>query len=129
MLKKYHWLLLACTYTIVVFVISLIKINTSAEIKISHFDKLVHVGIYLLYTLVWFMCFINYSVTQNYIKVVVKAAILALVTGVLIEVLQELNPNARSGDVKDVLANGVGVVIAVLLVLKFKNYHALNSVK
>ncbi|MGB0896043.1 MAG: VanZ family protein [Flavobacteriaceae bacterium] len=108
---------------------SLVKIKAPVKVSISYLDKLVHIGIYALYTLVWFMCFVTYDVKHRVGKALVKASVLALFTGVLIEILQELNPNARSGDVKDVLANAVGILIAVLFVQKIKKYRALNSVK
>jgi VanZ family protein len=128
-LKKYSWFLLAIAYTIFVFVISLIKINKPVEVKISHFDKLVHVGIYFVFTIVWFMAIVKNDIKRFFFKAIVKASILAFVTGVLIELLQDLNPNARSGDVKDVIANSIGILFAVLFVSQIKKYHTLNSTK
>ena len=116
-------------YTIFVFVASLIKINKHVGIKISHFDKLVHIGIYFIFTILWFMYFINRKYKQPLKVSVLKAIGLAFVVGVIIEFLQELNPNARSGDVKDVIANTIGILIAVLFVRQIKKYHTLNSTK
>lgn len=129
MLKQRCWFLLAIAYTVFVFVISLIKINKPLEVKISHFDKLVHVGIYFIFTLVWFMFFVKNDIKQFFFKAIVKTSVFAFVTGILIEFLQDCNPNARSGDVKDVIANSVGIFIAVLFVSQIKKYHALNSAK
>lgn len=129
MLKKHRWFLLAIAYTIFVFVISLIKINKPVEVKISHFDKLVHVGIYFVFTIVWFMAIIKNDIKRLFYKGIVKASILAFAAGVLIELLQDLNPNARSGDVKDVLANSIGILFAALFVSRIKKYHTLKSIK
>lgn len=111
------------------FVISLVKINTSVEVNISHFDKIVHVGLYFIGTLVWFMHFVKVANQHTFKASILKAVAVAFVMGVVIEFLQELNPNARSGDVKDVIANTIGILIAVLFVSQIRKYHALNSVK
>lgn len=129
MLKKHVWFLFASAYTIFVFVISLVKINKSVDIKISNFDKLVHIGIYFVFTLIWFMSFFKKDVKVLFFKSLIKASILAFVTGVVIEFLQDLNPNARSGDVNDVIANTMGILLAILCLFQIKKYHALNSVK
>lgn len=128
MLKKHRWFLLASAYTVVVFVVSLIKINKSVDVKISNFDKLVHIGIYFIYTLVWFAFFVKDSFKTLFFKGIIKTSLFAFATGVLIEFLQEYNSNARSGDVNDVIANTVGILIAVLCLFQIKK-HALNSTK
>lgn len=120
MLKKHRWFFLALTYTVFVFVISLIKINKSISVSISNVDKLVHVGIYFLFTVVWFIYFVKKDAKSLFYKGVLKASVLAFVTGIIIEFLQNLNPNARSGDVKDVIANVIGIALAVLCLFQIK---------
>ncbi|MGB1269416.1 MAG: VanZ family protein [Flavobacteriaceae bacterium] len=111
---------MALTYTVFVFVISLIKINKSISVSISNVDKLVHVGIYFLFTVVWFIYFVKKDAKSLFYKGVLKASVLAFVTGIIIEFLQNLNPNARSGDVKDVIANVIGIALAVLCLFQIK---------
>ena len=120
MLKKHRWFFLALTYTVFVFVISLIKINKSISVSISNVDKLVHVGIYFLFTVVWFIYFVKKDAKSLFYKGVLKASVLAFVTGIIIEFLQNLNLNARSGDVKDVIANVIGIALAVLCLFQIK---------
>jgi VanZ family protein len=128
-LKTHSWFLLACAYTFFVFAISLIKINPSIDVDISNFDKLVHAGIYFIFTIVWFVFFVKKDHKHVFYAALLKASALALVVGIVIEYLQYLNPNARSGDVKDVIANAAGIVIAMLCIVQIKKYRALNSTK
>ena len=120
---------MAISYTALVLFVSLIKIKEPEGIGISHFDKIIHIGIYFICTLVWFMVFAVKSCKPVFYKKIVKASLVAFVIGVVIEILQELNPNARSGDINDVLANAVGILLAIAVIVKFKKYQTLNSTK
>lgn len=75
------------------------------------------------------MYFVKNDVKHLFYRGLVKASTLAFGTGILIEILQEYNPDARSGDINDVVANAVGILLAVLFALQIKKYRALNSVK
>lgn len=127
MFKKHYWLGLAITYTVFILVISLVKINSKIDVKVPQVDKLVHFGIYFVFTILWFACFYSYRKT-SISKNILKAAVLALFFGVLVEMLQHLNPIARSGDIKDVLANSLGVMAAVLVLKKTKFIQALKTI-
>ncbi|WP_377714538.1 VanZ family protein [Pseudofulvibacter geojedonensis] len=105
----------------------MVKIKKEVDIKVPQFDKLVHFGIYFIFTLVWFAFFYNYSKSTAVVKNMLKAAIWALVFGVVVEVLQSVNPNARSGDPLDVLANSIGIIVAVLIIKYTKLIRLLKS--
>ena len=105
---------------------SLVKIKKEVDIKVPQFDKLVHFGIYFVFTIIWFACFYNYS-KSGVVKNLIKAAIWGLGFGVVVEILQSLNPNARSGDVLDVLANSIGIIVAVLIIKNTKLIRLLKS--
>lgn len=126
MLKKSYWLFLAITYSLLVLLVSLVKIKKEVDIKVPQFDKLVHFGIYFVFTIIWFACFYNYS-KSGVVKNLIKAAIWGLGFGVVVEILQSLNPNARSGDVLDVLANSIGIIVAVLIIKNTKLIRLLKS--
>jgi len=127
--NKQQLLLLAITYTIFVYVISLVKIEKPIDISISNLDKLIHAGVYFVFTLVWFGYFYGLQFKNRIFIGVLKASVLAFFVGVSIEVLQEFLRKARSGDVYDVYANCLGILMAVVLLYQIKKYKELNSVK
>lgn len=129
MLKKQKWLFIAILYTIFVLVVSLVKFDKPPKLSISNTDKIVHFGIYFVFTIVWFMCFIETKVPKSVTKSIVKAAGLAFVFGVLIEVLQHINPIARSGDINDVIANTLGIIVAILVLNNARIRNALKTKK
>lgn len=111
------------------YVISLVKVQSPVKISISNFDKLVHFGIYFINTLVWFGYFSGIDFKKQILKGILKASLLAFFVGVSIEILQESITIARSGDVNDVLANSLGILMAVVLLYRIKKYKELNSTK
>lgn len=109
---------------------SLIKLEKVSNLSISNADKIAHFGIYFVFTIVWYACFINErAVYKTNLRNLIMAALLAFVVGVAIEILQHLNPLARSGDVKDALANTLGIVLAMLVLRNSKINDALKSKK
>lgn len=106
--------------------VSLVEIKKEVDIKVPQFDKWVHFGIYFGFTIVWFAFLYNYS-ESSVKKNRFKAAIWALIFGVIVEILQNINPNARSGDVLDVLANSIGIIVAVLILKNTKLIRLLKS--
>jgi len=112
-----------------VYVISLVKVQSPVKISISNLDKLVHFGIYFVFTLVWFCSFSGIVFKKRIFKDVLKASLLAFFVGVSIEILQQLFTKFRSGDMNDVLANSFGILMAVVLLYQIKKYKELNSVK
>ena len=120
MLKKIKWLYVAIFYTILVFVVSLVSFKDVPQPSISMFDKMVHLGIYVVFTIVWF--FNLYLDRQwRYDKAVWFAAIFAILVGVLIEYLQGAVTVTRSADVNDMLANVLGTVFAVIFLKLISN--------
>ena len=120
MLKKIKWLYVAIFYTILVFIVSLVSFKDVPQPSFSLFDKIVHLGIYLVFTTVWFFNF--YLDRQwRYDKAVRYAAIFAILIGVLIEYLQGALTATRSADVKDVVANLLGTVFAVIFLKLISN--------
>ncbi len=129
MLSKQKLFLIAITYTVFVCVISLVKVQSPVKITISNLDKLVHFGIYFIFTIVWFGYFSGTVLKKPIFKGVLKASLLAFFVGVSIEVIQQLFTKVRSGDVNDVLANSLGILMAVFLLYQIKKYKELKSVK
>ena len=128
-LNKQKLFLIAITYTIFVYVICLVKIEKPKSISVPNLDKLVHLGIYFVFTIVWFAYFKGLKFMTPMLKGVLKAVLLAFVVGVSIEFLQQGFTKARSGDIKDVFANCLGILLAVVFLYRIKKYKELKTVK
>ena len=115
MLNKKLWLGVALSYTLLLFVACLATVKVTIAQSFEHKDKIVHIGIYIVYTLVWFIYFNFNQKKANYKKVV----LFAFATGVLIELLQGAFTQNRSADVLDVVANSIGIAIAATLLKYF----------
>lgn len=111
MLSKKQWLGVALAYTLFVFIASLTTIKVTIASSFAHKDKIVHLCIYVVYTIFWFAYFNSEQQKTNY----TKAILLAFFTGVLIEILQGTCTEGRTAEVFDVLANSIGIAIATLL--------------
>lgn len=129
MLNKKNIFLIAITYTIFVYVICLISIQSPVSISINHLDKLVHLAIYFIFTLVWFVYFYKATMGKRIVKSLVKASIFAFCAGVSIEILQKILTKNRSADLNDILANSIGIAIAAVLLYQLQKYNKLNSLK
>jgi VanZ family protein len=92
-------------------------------------DKLVHLAIYFIFTLVWFVYFYKATMGKRIVKSLVKASFFAFCAGVSIEILQKLLTKNRSADLNDILANSIGIAIAAVLLYQLQKYNKLNSLK
>ena len=114
MLKRIKTLLLAnlfiiaITITIGIICLSLLKVP-SLGVKVKNIDKGYHCIAYFTLALSWLFTFYN-KPAKKYIIV-----ICCILFGILIEVLQSTLTVYRMGDYLDVLANSLGVVIALFI--------------
>nr|WP_037322033.1 VanZ family protein [Salegentibacter sp. Hel_I_6] len=92
-------------------------------------DKLLHFVAYFGLLLLWKVYFILKSKPESQYKSnLLKLAGLAILFGMLIEVLQGVLTSYRKPDWYDVLANSTGVLLAVIIFLVFeKSLKRLNS--
>lgn len=113
MLKK-NILNLALLYSIVLFVASLISLNTGVSLKTGS-DKVFHFVAHFLLVIFWFLAFnIKLNVKKN--RALLQSFVFSLCFGILIEVSQELFTTTREADVKDVVANVIGAILGGLVV-------------
>jgi len=112
-----------------VYVICLVKIEKPKGISVANLDKLVHFGIYFVFTIVWFAYFVGLKFVTPILKGAIKASLLAFFVGVSIEFLQQGLTKARSGDVQDVFANCLGILLAIVFLYQIKKYKELKTVK
>ncbi len=93
---------------------SLIKLKNVPDMGVDYGDKIFHFLAYSVLTLFWFSAFVYYFKLKKS-KAIVYAAILSVVFGILIEVLQGTFTVYRSLDVYDIVANTSGVILVVLV--------------
>ena len=108
---------IALATTIGILCLSLIKVPKT-EISISNIDKLYHSFAYFVLTITWLL---NFRKKPNKKYLVVFSCI---IFGIVIEVFQNTLTNYRTGDFLDVLANSLGVLLALLIfnLISKKNY-------
>ena len=88
--------------------------RTSFFSKIPHFDKIVHFGLYFVYTLLLISGFLL-QYPKEWAKAYLISGLLAFSCGILIEYLQFLMYLGRSADFYDAIANTSGIILALLL--------------
>ncbi len=116
---------LAIAFTIFIGITSLVSLKgiPSISLRVSNFDKIIHFTSYFLLTLSWFFA------TQHRIKKVKPKIILIVILilyGIIIEAIQGGMTTHRQGDIYDVLANSIGVLLAAALFSKLNRWF--NSI-
>lgn len=118
MLKKATFLV-ALGYAFLLGSVSLINLSGLPDVEISFADKIFHFLAYSIFVLLWYLAFYYaFRVKKN--KALIYAFILAVIFGIIIEILQDTITVSRALDVYDALANTLGALFASI-VLWFKN--------
>jgi glycopeptide antibiotics resistance protein len=112
LLSEHKFFFLAIFWTILITTLSLITIERvpSFALKLQHKDKVVHFVFYFVFVIAW-----NLSLMQKLKKIKVKVLSIAIVYGIVIEVLQYVLTENRTADFFDVLANSLGAILAFVL--------------
>ncbi|WP_282133952.1 VanZ family protein [Seonamhaeicola maritimus] len=104
---------------------SLIKFNKLPDVGVDFGDKIFHFLTYGLLTILWLYTFL-YNFKFNFRHAIFTAAILSIVFGIIIEVLQGSLTSYRAFDGFDALANTLGVLIASLALWGKRNLGVKN---
>jgi VanZ family protein len=120
-LNKKTLIFFAVIWTVLITILSLITVEgIKSTIAIPHKDKMVHFVFYFVFVLLWFSV---KKASSNLKKISQTIFLLAVGYGLLMEFLQNLLTDNRTGDVLDVLANTLGALMALLYI----NYKFLNK--
>lgn len=125
MLKKYAFYI-AIAYSLGLAFMCLINLGELPKTPYSSGDKLFHFGAYFVLTLLWFNVFVS-QVKLKKKQAILSSSLWAFVFGIVIELLQGTLTSTRSSDGYDVLANTVGILIAVFVLMCYKNKDVKNS--
>ncbi|WP_052461060.1 VanZ family protein [Psychroserpens mesophilus] len=115
MLKRWS-LPILLIYSITLTSGSLGRVSSIPKLGSSFDDKIYHFLAYAVLTMVLY----NFIATTTVKFKILFSASIAIIYGIIIEGLQSILTDFRTPDYYDVLANTIGVVIAILL-LKLKN--------
>tara|TARA_X000000368_G_C22956748_1_gene679101 strand:- start:134 stop:382 length:249 start_codon:yes stop_codon:yes gene_type:complete len=77
-------------------------------------DKLIHLTMYCILILLWGINLISFKFS------LIKILFLTIIFGLLIETLQYLLPFGRYFDLGDIIANSVGAIIGIIILLFYK---------
>ena len=119
-LLEHNILTLAIIATLIVAILSLTaipKINLGLEIKSG--DKFLHVLAYFTLSTVWLLALRNKLGDLSSRLLLIFSLVFY---GIVLEVLQGGITNYRTGDFFDVIANTIGILLAVLLIKKFMSW-------
>ncbi|CAM4058297.1 VanZ family protein [Gillisia limnaea] len=116
-------LLLAIVYTIALTVASLIQLGDLSVGAFSPTDKMLHTGASFVLALVWMLFYLlRMEQKKNYVPAFLVISVLVIIFGILIEVLQGVLTTYRQPDWADVVANSIGVLLALSLSFFFKKF-------
>ncbi len=116
-------LFLAIVYTIVLTLASLIPLGDLSVGAFSPTDKMLHLGANFFLAMVWMLFYLlKMEQKQNYISAFIVISVFVIIFGMLIEVLQGALTTYRQPDWADVLANSIGVLIALVLSIFFQKF-------
>jgi VanZ family protein len=120
-LLKDKLILLAIAITIVVLGLSLIKMPDTG-VSIINIDKVYHGFAYFTLTIVWLLSF--YKVPQKKHLITLSC----IIFGIIIEVLQKVLTDYRTGEILDVFANSLGSLLALFVFsMIFKKNRLINN--
>ncbi|MEO5776317.1 MAG: VanZ family protein [Flavobacterium sp.] len=110
---------LAIGWTVLIAVLCLVRFTDLPSFGVSGADKYVHFTLHFVFTMLWgFYLWLNPN--EMTITKIVRVVIISLCYGILIEILQEAFTTTRHADIFDVLANGTGATIALVLFVLIK---------
>ncbi|MGC6432455.1 MAG: VanZ family protein [Jejuia sp.] len=119
MLKRYS-LFLAVPYTLALLCASLMSLKDMPEVDVNHGDKIFHFLAYAILSFLWYFVF-YFKMSQTSKRAILYAVFLAVVFGIIIEVLQGTLTTYRAFDVYDAIANSLGALLTgIVLWVKAK---------
>lgn len=112
-MKNYFWLVCSLVWAgLIVYLGFSNPESVGIEPWFKYRDKLGHFILYAVLSMLLIKTFSNEIVIQNSMS---NGALVALVFGVLIELGQHFFTHDREGDYMDALANGLGILLMVVL--------------
>ena len=122
---KKIWFGLATSWTVLIFILCLAKLNNLPSLGVKGMDKYVHFTFHFVFTFLWAIVVKSRSATISN-KKILNIILISLVMGITIEILQENFTTTRKADILDVIANLTGAIYAGILISFFENKKIIN---
>ena len=116
-LKSYS-LITTILYSLALAVISLVKFRDIPDYIPSFSDKVLHFLMYGILAFLWIITF-THKFRLKRIYAIVWAGIIAVIFGIIIEVLQGMITQTRVAESNDILANTLGVGLTITILFLF----------
>ncbi|WP_432672068.1 VanZ family protein [Flavobacterium sp. SM2513] len=110
-------------WTGMVAYLCLVSSDRLPEVDVIDFDKLGHFTFHFGLTFLWFLFWKATYRTENKFALL-KAFLFSFFFGVVIEVCQGVFTETRYSDIRDVYANSVGALVAVLVLFLANKYRS-----
>jgi len=111
--KLWLFAALGWTLTILYFCLASSKSLSAFKVPFLGYDKVLHAGIFFTLVILWLLYYQSGIVLSK--KKYAVVALIVFLYGVLIEILQKMLTQDRHADFFDVLANSVGIVLAIFI--------------
>ena len=124
--KFYFWI--AVAWTAVIAVLCLVSFKTLPSVKVADADKYVHATFHFLFTVFWYLHFTNSTPALAKARIRGRVLAFSVIYGCLIEIAQEYLTVTRSADLRDVVANFAGAILAVILLFLYGQFQKTRQV-
>lgn len=119
--RNFFWL--AIIWTVLITIASLVSFNSIPKVKIVGSDKMIHFLFYLVFVILWGLAKKQIYFNRKYDFLIV---VIAIIYGIIIEVLQSVLTSTRQADFYDVLANAIGAIFGLVILLIMKSKFFFN---
>lgn len=106
----------------------LVSSNKIPVINIPDLDKCIHTFFHLVFTFVWFLFFSKQLQVDTISKPLLFSVAFSFAFGIIIEILQNIVTTTRNADAFDIVANMVGTILAVFVVVICDKTKILNLI-
>ncbi|MES2545075.1 MAG: VanZ family protein [Bacteroidota bacterium] len=118
---KRIYLYSAVAWTCVIAILCLVNFSGLPSVGVKNTDKLVHFVLHFVFTALWILYLISKTEKWSLIKIYGIIFSVSLSYGILIEIAQDLFTVSRRADILDVCANATGSIIAIAVLIAYKN--------
>lgn len=112
----------AFVYTVVLLVLSFSRLEKLPDTSSLEGDKVFHFLAYTVFTALWFFA-LKSLFKFNFNKTIWLTIVVAFIFGIIVEYLQNELTTFRSADVKDVIANTLGILATSGVMVLNKKRH------
>jgi VanZ family protein len=125
---KYLLFLVALFWTGIVSYFCLVNSSDIPTINIPNLDKCIHTFFHLVFAFVWFLFFSKQLQNGTIFKPLLFSVLFSFVFGIVIELLQNFVTTTRNADAFDIVANMVGSILAIFVIVILNKSNILNSI-